>query len=410
MAFSQGLRPLRQPSLDQLAPALSLGEPPFLIGFSGGGDSLALLRECIRRGPVHALIVDHALREDSGEIARAAAEMARQHGATPEIVRLQWASPPSGQAHWRKARLTALCEAARRLGVQEIMLGHTMDDQAETVAMRLAAGSGWRGLAGMSSSAPAPIWPQGRGLRVVRPLLAVSRADLRTDLQAAGTPWLEDRANSDARFARVRARTLLARSPELRASFLGIAALAAKAANAIDTAAQGALSQGIVFEGGAIRFPLEPGLGGSYLAQLRLLACLLCAASGRERVCTDAVAARALQRLMAGESFTVAGARLRRCGGEAVLERDPGAVLGRGRGPQALSAVLVPNMAQVWDNRLECRAGAAGWRIAPGSRGHPRMFHADHAPRGMETGESGAPYARWLLFDRVNDLLWRAGK
>lgn len=390
-----------------------------MIGFSGGGDSLALLLDCVRHGPVHAVIVDHKLRADSRETALAAARLAAEHGATHEIVGLDWLQSPTGQAAWRRARLAALCAAARRLGAEGIALGHTQDDQAETVALRIAAGSGWRGLAGMSAQAPAPIWPEGRGLMIWRPLLAQSRAALRARLRAAGAHWIEDPANENLRFARVRARAKLGQAQGLRESLLRISALASHAASALDRLVWDVVGAEIVIDGGVITLRRACARSLPEPVQRRLMACLLTAASGQERLCNEVTAARSLHRLRMGESHTLSGARVRCLGGEAMLERDPGAVLGRGRSPLPLIEPLMPNIPKVWDNRLECMAWIDGWRIAPGRGGCPRMIHSDYAPYGLRIGDAAAPTAstalaapkaEWLVHTRLRALLWRAGK
>ncbi len=359
---------------------------------------------------MHAVIVDHALRAESQQIAASAAHIAAQHGAQVEIVRLSWAGPPKGQAAWRRARLAALCAAARRLGAAEIALGHTADDQAETVAMRLAAGTGWRGLAGMAARAPAPIWPEGRGLLLHRPLLAARRADLRTKLRGLGAQWLEDPANANSRFARVRARAKLAQTPALRAHLLAIAGLAARAAKAVDSAVHAALDQAVDIQGGLLTFAWQNALAQPLPVQHRLMACLLTAASGREVLCGEVVAARSLQRVILGESHSAAGVRVHCRHGDAVLARDPGAVRGRGRNPQELSAALSAGRVQVWDNRLECKALQPGWTVAPDKGGRPILIHAEMAPLGLEIGDAGAPWAHWLVSTRLQALLWRAGK
>ena len=79
----------------------------------------------------------------------------------------------------------------------------------ETVLMRAAAGSNWRGLAGMAPLAPVPLWPEGRGLMLARPLLGARREALRKMLRARGAEWIEDPANADPAFERVRARAAL---------------------------------------------------------------------------------------------------------------------------------------------------------------------------------------------------------
>lgn len=111
------------------------------------------------------------------------------------------------QAAAREARLGLLLDWCRARGAPELLLAHHLDDQAETLLLRLAAGSGPAGLAGMRPRT------RLRGVDLVRPLLGVPGARLRATLRAAGVGWAEDPSNRDPRHARVRARRLLAARP-----------------------------------------------------------------------------------------------------------------------------------------------------------------------------------------------------
>lgn len=173
-----------------------------LTACSGGADSLALaaalafvaLRMDLRAGGV---TVDHGLQAGSAERAQAVAEVLGSFGMEPvfrETVRVGGDGGPEAAA--RSARYAALGEAARRCGAKAVLLGHTLDDQAETVLLRLARGSGARSLAGMP--------PRRDVFR--RPLLGVRRATTRAACQALDLrPW-DDPHNTDRRFTRVRVR------------------------------------------------------------------------------------------------------------------------------------------------------------------------------------------------------------
>lgn len=180
------------------------------LAVSGGGDSMALMllaQRWARRVPeAPALIVltlDHRLRPGSQQEA---AWVAMQAAALelPHHI-LTWADAPPGasQAEAREARYTLLADFARAHGIGAIVTGHTADDVAETFLMRLARGSGVGGLAAMASET---VW---EGVPVLRPLLGVSRAQLRAELEARGCAWLEDPSNAEERFERVRVRRAL---------------------------------------------------------------------------------------------------------------------------------------------------------------------------------------------------------
>jgi tRNA(Ile)-lysidine synthase len=179
-----------------------------LVACSGGPDSLALAAVAAyfaRRGHVDghpvtvgAVVVDHQLQPGSGEVAAAAAAALRELGLSPvDIRKVEVAATGTGpEAAARDARHAALDAAAADAGASVILLGHTLDDQAEQVLLGLARGSGTRSLAGMRPA---------RG-RLLRPLLGLRRADTLAVCAAEGLePW-HDPSNADPAFARSRTR------------------------------------------------------------------------------------------------------------------------------------------------------------------------------------------------------------
>lgn len=186
---------------------------PLALALSGGGDSLALLHLTMdwareRRRPVLALTVDHGLNPASAGWSVAAGAKARALGAGWRALTWGGPKPATGvQAKARAARHALLAEAARAAGARVLLMGHTADDVAEGEAMRQ---SDVPGLGRLREWSPSPAWPDGRGVFLLRPLLKVRRAELRTFLTERGADWLDDPANADPRFARVRARNALA--------------------------------------------------------------------------------------------------------------------------------------------------------------------------------------------------------
>ncbi|MDS0133680.1 MULTISPECIES: tRNA lysidine(34) synthetase TilS [unclassified Amycolatopsis] len=171
--------------------------PELCVAVSGGADSLALAEATAhvghRRGHVvRALVVDHGLQEGSAKVAADAAAAAKALGADEAEVRRADVTGPGGpEAAARKARYRTLS------GHGLVLLGHTLDDQAETVLLGLGRGSGPRSVAGMRPHDP----PWGR------PLLAVGRATTRAACAELGVePW-DDPHNAEPRFTRVRLRT-----------------------------------------------------------------------------------------------------------------------------------------------------------------------------------------------------------
>lgn len=186
------------------------GEARLLVAVSGGPDSvalLALLAEWARepgRPVLHAATVDHGLRADSGEEASGVAVLCERLGVPHRILRWDGSKPRTGlQERARAARYGLLGDEALRLGGATLVTAHTQEDQAETLLMRMAHGSGPSGLAGMKG-----LMRKGAVL-LARPLLDVQKARLVATAQARNLPFVTDPSNGDPRFERVRWRSLM---------------------------------------------------------------------------------------------------------------------------------------------------------------------------------------------------------
>jgi tRNA(Ile)-lysidine synthase len=173
-----------------------------LVALSGGPDSLALAAAVAFEAPragvrAGAVIVDHRLQDGSDAVAERAAEQARALGLDPvRVVAVDVASDGSPEAAAREARYDALAAVAAETGAVAVLLGHTLDDQAETVLLGLARGSGAGSLQGM-----APVTGLYR-----RPLLGIRRATtVQACIDAGLEPWA-DPHNDDASYTRVRVR------------------------------------------------------------------------------------------------------------------------------------------------------------------------------------------------------------
>jgi tRNA(Ile)-lysidine synthase len=174
-----------------------------MVGCSGGADSLALVRAAVHVGrerdiTAGAIIVDHQLQDGSGDVAQSAAHIARHLGADPVVVIAVDVAkgPGSGglESAARDARRSTFEDYAVRYGVAAVLLGHTQEDQAETVLLGLARGSGARSLSGMR---------EVDGL-YRRPMLSLTRAQVRDSV--SDLTIYEDPHNSNPDFARVRVR------------------------------------------------------------------------------------------------------------------------------------------------------------------------------------------------------------
>jgi tRNA(Ile)-lysidine synthase len=180
-----------------------------LAAVSGGCDSVALLHLLVRyarggRARITVAHLDHALRRrsvaDRRFVERLAADMELECVSDRRPVARLRRKDESPEEAARRVRRAFLLEASRRTGADRIATGHHLDDQAETILMRLVRGAGPSSLAGMAESGPGPF---------VRPLLAIERAELRDYLGRRGLPFREDPTNRDLRFDRNRVRRLV---------------------------------------------------------------------------------------------------------------------------------------------------------------------------------------------------------
>lgn len=185
-------------------------EEKLALAVSGGPDSLALLvlAAAARPGKVEAATVDHALRDGSRKEAEDVAALCKTLGVPHEILTLTWDEKPKTgiQARSRVKRYQALGEWAEKRGIGVLVTAHHANDQAETLMMRLARGSGLRGLAGMRRIRSLP----NSSLRIARPLLKWTRPMLEKLCEVTGLTPAADPSNEDRQFERVRVREFLA--------------------------------------------------------------------------------------------------------------------------------------------------------------------------------------------------------
>jgi tRNA(Ile)-lysidine synthase len=247
-----------------------------VLAVSGGPDSTALLllaaRWSARRRnrkiapKLLAVTIDHGLRPQSAHEARAVKRLARALGVPHRTLRWQGKKPPTRlQETARAARYSLLEAAARGVQADYILTAHTLDDQAETVLMRLLRGSGITGLAGMREVAPLPVATAARpkrGTLLVRPLLDVPKARLVATLERAGIAYADDAANRDPRFTRARLRgvmPMLARegldAPRIALLARRLARAESALDRAVDAAAAGVAQRASIDLAGTRAFP-----------------------------------------------------------------------------------------------------------------------------------------------------------
>jgi len=187
-----------------------------VLAVSGGPDSTALLvlaarwRRALKRGPkLVAVTVDHGLRPSSAAEARAVKRLSRSLGVPHRTLRWQGRKPKTGlQQNARAARYRLLASVARSANAGHILTAHTLDDQAETVLIRMSRGSGLTGLGAMAKVAPLPS-SDSSDIALVRPLLDIPKARLVATLARAGIAFADDPSNRDPRFTRARLRGVM---------------------------------------------------------------------------------------------------------------------------------------------------------------------------------------------------------
>ena len=334
--------------------------PHLAVAVSGGADSMALAllahgwaRQ--RRGSITALTVDHGLRPEAAAEARQVRAWLAGHGIAHQTLRWRGAKPKSGlQALARQARYDLLARWCRRRDVLHLLAAHHGDDQAETLLLRLQHGSGIEGLAGMPAVRALP------GVRLLRPLLELRRADLVASLRARGQPWLEDPSNQEERFARIRARRLIAAAGGGEggsAQLLGLAGEAALVRRQLRGALADLAARSVrLHPAGFCRFNPALCLGQNQALLAPLLADILrCIGGGVHRPRRERMG-RLCHDIMAhglGAGRTLAGSRML---------------------PEA-------------DGLLVCReAGRLPGRVAAGAAGHGRWDRFEWSLRGRRAG------------------------
>lgn len=228
-----------------------------LVALSGGPDSAGLLLALSRLAPelgltLRAATVDHGLRESSKDDVAVAEAQANAVGAPIEVVRLSLPKGADLQARARAARYEALFSVARSHHCDRVAVGHTKDDQAETILSRIFRGASIRGLRGIHAA---------RGDGIVRPLIDVSRAEVHAAVAESGWPVARDPSNELRDFQRVRIRkaifpAILDESPRVVDHLADLADDAAQALELIEAMASGVLAAARVED--EPRFRTEP--------------------------------------------------------------------------------------------------------------------------------------------------------
>ncbi len=350
--------PIEDRELSRLFGGLE-GLGDIVLAVSGGADSLAMLllvahwvRRVASAPPrLHVITVDHGLRPEATTEARQVAAIASGLGLAHATLVWQGEKPKTGlPAKARAARYRLLLEAAKRLGANAILTAHTRDDQAETVLMRLARGSGLDGLSGM-----APAGEIG-GIALLRPLIGHPRSRLVTTLEREGLSWIEDPSNENAAHERVRLRLA---SGQLHRLGLGNEALATTARRL--QRARLALEHGVdaLARTAAVLAPAgyaEIDLAALRLAPEEIALRLLGRALAVIGAATEPTRLARLERAFAG--VLAPDAKPVTLGGCRILPRGRRLLVCREAGRSGLPTLeLAPGTQAVWDCRLVATCG-----------------------------------------------------
>ncbi|MEX3316879.1 tRNA lysidine(34) synthetase TilS [Sulfitobacter sp. PS-8MA] len=337
---------------EKLMAGLGGALPPCLgVAVSGGGDSMALLsllhRLCASAGTdLEVATVDHGLRPEAAAEAAFVARHAAALGLPHETLRWRgWDGQGNLQNEARQARYRLIAEWAGRRDLPFVALGHTADDQAETVLMRLARRAGVDGLSAMA--------PRSRrhGITWLRPLLSLRREALRDYLRETGVEWVDDPSNDDLHYARIQARQTLAQLEPLgldAEALVEVARNMASARAALDHQTDRAASEFLRIEAGAVVAEAEGFFAAPEEIRRRLILRALGWISGRPYAPRRAPVAALIARLAEGQAATLDGcqALLRR--GEIWIFREYNAV----------AAHVVP-ADHIWDSRWRATSDAA---------------------------------------------------
>jgi len=388
------------------------------LAVSGGGDSVALMllaHAWAQRAPdapaLVGLTVDHGLRAGSRREAEWVAAQCAALGLSHHIVTWDTAHPGASQAEAREARYRLMAEAARAHDINAIVTGHTADDVAETFLMRLARGSGIHGLAAMAAETA---W---QGVPLIRPLLGVSRAQLRAELDNRDAVWIEDPSNAEDRFERVRARHALDTLADLgvtRARIVESANRLRRARGVIEAEATRFIEARVeVSPAGYVRFAAAELRSLPDETAIHVIKRLLCTVGGRLR----APRLRKLETLAAhlrrglDASTTLGGCVLLPDRGTVAICREPGRL-------HAAPLAVAAGRSGVWDGRFRVHCGCPRRAIQVRALGesnvtalpetvrknHPRAALA--ALPGLYADETllGVPVGGFALTDQHPDV------
>ncbi|MDW3222602.1 MAG: tRNA lysidine(34) synthetase TilS [Paracoccaceae bacterium] len=341
-----------------------LPSPPRAIGaaVSGGSDSIGLL--CLLHDfsqthgtDLHVVTVDHGLRADAAREAGVVADLCTDLNIPHTVLQWRgWDGQGNLQNEARRARYRLIAEWARARQLACVALGHTLDDQAETVLMRLARGSGVDGLSAMAPRRLAD------GITWLRPLLNVSRTNLQKDLKRRNVIWCDDPSNDDDRFDRVKIRQALAvlEPMGVTAKALGqVAFNMARARDALSWQAFLAARATVKIERGAVRINWNGYVTLPDEIARRILSGAICWISGAEYTPRRKAMLGLIESLKQNVSATAGGCQVSRDDDSLWIYRELSPVVD-----------LTCPLEQTWDRRWRLEGPLPNDDVHVGALGH----------------------------------------
>lgn len=362
-------------ALDRLAADM----PALGIAVSGGGDSVALMHMAAHWAGGRRIMVatvDHGLRPESAAEAQAVGRAARAMGL-PHATLVWQRGTAAGNlmAEARDARLRLLAGWAERNGLPAVLLGHTADDQAETLLMRLARGSGIDGLASIAE------WRDAFGMRWLRPMLGVGRQDLRDWLDRRAIPWIDDPSNNSSEFERIRVRKAIAAAGLDTKALARAATHVGEARDALSHYAAD-VARDAQARNGSLSLPRRPFIDAPPEIRRRLIVAACRWITGADYPPRRSTVLHALSAIATSRRVTLDGALIDPAGDRIRLFRETAAAL---RAPDSHG--------DPWDNRWIVNGMKPGQRVA--ALGTGAVAQVKWRLAGLTRDEAAATPAIW---------------
>ncbi|MCT4575832.1 tRNA lysidine(34) synthetase TilS [Donghicola sp.] len=377
---------------------------PLGIAVSGGSDSAGLMRAAVAAGLKPQIVtVDHGLRPESRAEAEGVAEAARLLGLSHDILEwTDWSGQGNLQDAARRARQRLIGAWAAEREIPVVALGHTQDDQAETVLMRLSRASGVDGLSAM------PEWREAYWGHWWRPMLECPRQDIRDWLSQSDVSWVDDPSNENERFTRVKMRkampllTELGIGPDVLAQ---VALHQQQARDALEEITSDLAAQIATVDGGLLELQAEPlWAAPTEISRRLILAALRWIAPAPYAPRSDAVEG-AIANLRDEQPTTLAGCALRPRKGAIAIFREYNAVRDTVATPPALWDGVWQAIPPAGAEPAEIRAlGPEGMRQLPDGRPDTRPYAALIAEPAVWKNDRliAAPMAGWACGWQIN--------